>query len=141
MALKFSTQAFVASASIASVLAASLGAMPRVGATVTKCVFFGVSCLHINGESLYVNYVQGGVKMPANATYFGHMEIWGAGFHVNTSDKTIKNPNNYSTILWDSERVSLYRNQPDGSQVCSRYWHKVGSRYSNGGVACLTIER
>jgi hypothetical protein len=145
MVQKLRIQALVTSASIASVLAVSFAAIPKADANTTGCASafggHGSSCVLVNGNGLRVNYLQGGVYVGRTNSVFGHMEIWGSGFHVNTSDKTLRNNSRGTAIVWDPERVSLNRDLPNGSQVCSRFWRKIGSSYNDGGIACKTIER
>jgi hypothetical protein len=141
MVQKLPIQALVTSASIASIFAVSFAAIPKADANTTGCVFGGSSCVLVNGNGLHVNYLKGGVTVGRTSSVLGHMEIWGSGFHVNTSDKTYRNNSTGTVIVWDYESVSLNRDLPDGSQVCSRFWRKTGSSYADRGIACKTIER
>jgi hypothetical protein len=132
-------QAFVASASIASVFATFFTATPKAEAA-WDCNAIGSSCVSVSNRGQYVYYVQGGVELYAKSSTYGHMEVWGADFHVNTSDKTFNNPLNKGIVAWD-HKIYLNRNLPDGSQVCSQFWRKNGTSYTSGRVQCLTIER
>lgn len=95
----------------------------------------------VNGDGLRVNYVQGGTKVGGGTSVVGHMEIWGHGFHINTPDRTYRNSGKGPRIEWDNRAVYLYRDLPEGSQVCSRFWRKYGSGYWDRGIACKRIER
>ncbi len=143
MLRKLPIQVFVASASIVSVIAASVAVIPRTEANASGCS--GGSCVRVYGEGLYVNYVDGVVNVGNRRSVVGHMEIWGSGFHVNTSDKTYRDCNpqtgKCAALVRDTQRVHLNRNLPNNSKVCARFWRKAGSSYFDEDIACVTIER
>ncbi|BAZ12507.1 hypothetical protein NIES4071_43380 [Calothrix sp. NIES-4071] len=135
--------AFLASANIASIFATSFAAIPKAEATSSGCS--GGSCVFVQGGGLHVNTVQGGVKVGTRKSVYGHVEIWGSGFHKNTSDKTYRECNSQTggcnVIVKDREIVRLNRNLPNGSKVCARFWRKQGSGYADEDIACVTITR
>jgi hypothetical protein len=145
MARKFSTQAFVASVGIASVLAVSVAAIPKVKADSADCTREG-SCVQVKGRRLYVNDAIGGVTLSPRGEIYGHTEVWGSylgrnRFHKNTADKTLSNSAVVRARVWDTQFVDFNGELPDGSKVCARFWQKVGGNYQSLGIACLTIER
>jgi len=144
MALKFSTQAFVASASIFSVIAASVVAIPKVLADANGCTSSG-SCVLVYGTGLRVNTAYGGVRLSPRGRVYGHTEVWGSysgqtKFRWVSSDKDFFNSSYVLfTRVWDSEPARYGNNMPSGSKVCSQFWQKIGSDYQSFGIACVTI--
>ena len=142
-------QTFAASASIASVFTAAFMGIPRTEATATGCVRNAYSCISVRGDSLHVDYIQGGAQLSSGESITGHMQIRGEGFDVNTRERKYKVSSciSLSSLLckaidW-SEPIYLNRNLRDGSQVCSRFWRKVGNHHEStrSDYACETIEK
>ena len=140
---KLLIQTFATCASIASVLAITVTAIPRTAASSSGCsgLFPKVSCIDVVGDYLRVDYIRGGVKVNSGKKIVGHMQIRGYGFDVNTVEKTYENKSDAQKVIW-SERVYLNRILPNGSEVCSRFWRKVMNHHEGVTTyyACKTIE-
>ncbi len=104
------------------------------------------SCQNVTGKGLRVDTVQPLVWLPPNIKYIGHSETWGPGFHANTPDQLFYNASNINwaqaNTLGGNRNWSLYRDFPQNSKICTRFWRKAGpGNYFSLGTACAEIHR
>lgn len=143
--MKFPIQAFVTSASVVSIIAASVVTIPKALANAKGCTSSG-SCVYVYGTGLYVSSAHGGVNLSPRGRVYGHTEIWGSYSGVNkfrkvTGDKDFFNSSYLPGTAWDTESKIYQKDLPHGSKVCSQFWRKTGSDYQSAGIACVTISR
>ena len=110
-------------------------------ANADGCTSSPVGCVKVVGTGLYVKTAQGGTRLAPRASTYGHSEIWGSGFHVNTGNKTLTNTvsTTQPVTVWDYQAVSVNRNLPNASTVCARWWAYYNGAYHGSKIACVTI--
>lgn len=139
MNFKEYTRMFVVVASLILALTGILVIAPYVKATADNCN--SGSCVYVRGSRLHVEYIRGGLTLGPRISVYGHIEIWGSGFHYNTADKIFTNLHRTNpTLIWE-RNIPINRNLPHNSKVCARFWSKTGGQYHARPIACVTVHR
>jgi hypothetical protein len=133
MCLTFATS-FVASA---FVVATAVGA----SATDDRCAGSSAiaTCLHVDGDALYVRTFQPSALLEFNETVSGHWQIFDAGNMFNTDDQLLQSsstdPRAYGPVFQRNRAYS------PGDQICAIFWQGYYDDYLNDGRVCITISQ
>ena len=117
----------------AGIIALAVTALAAAGAPAAFAGARGCNhrtCVEVDGNGLYVNYV--GASTTWNGDFTGHFHIWGGGIDTNSA-----------TGFWgyhQEYKVGVGHDLPNGAVVCAEGWEHAGGHLNSMGRACEEIE-